>query len=97
MHQRSCRAIRDMQLEDLDILEEELLQNSNQDTNDGVWNAWDQNQCTFEDCFVKCGVQLPRSSLQWSIANDFFKAAFSNAPLAEKALDHVIRRMNNTI
>ena len=36
MHQRSCRVIRDMQLDDLDILEDELLQNSNQDANDGV-------------------------------------------------------------
>ena len=50
-----------MELEDLDTLEEELLQNSNQHNDDRVWNASDQNQCTFEDCFVKCGVQLPRS------------------------------------
>ena len=81
MHQRSRHVIRDMKPDDLDILEEELLQNSNHDNDDCVWDGSDQNQCTFEDCTVKCGVQLPRSSQQWSIANDFFKVAFSNVPI----------------
>jgi len=87
MHQRSRHVIRGMQSDDLEIL----------DNDDCVWDGSDQNQFTFEDCTVKCGVQLPRSSQQWSIASDFFKAAFSNVPITDESLDHVIRKMNETI
>ena len=54
MHQGSRCVICNMQSVDLEILEEELLQNSFQDNDNGVWDAADQNECTFEDCSVQC-------------------------------------------
>ena len=46
---------------------------------------------------MKNGVKLPKSTHQWSIANDFFKAAFLNRPISSAGLNDVIKEFNVVI
>ena len=96
MHQRSCRVIQGLQTETLGRLEDELVQTF-ENEHENELDVFELDQNDLENCIVKQGVKLPRSPQQWLIANEFFKAAFSNAPITAASLDHVIYNMNSVI
>ena len=96
MHQRSCRVIQGLQTETLERLEDELVQTFKNE-HESELDIFELDQNNLENCIVKQGVKLPRSPQQWLIANEFFKAAFSNPPITAASLDHVIYNMNSVI
>ena len=77
MHQRSYRVIDDM--------EEELQQQTTDALNDQVYKDSIQSvenvvpSLNSEESYpdLKKGIKLPKSPLQWSIANDFFQLTLS--------------------
>ena len=46
---------------------------------------------------VKRGVKLPKSAIEWSLANEYFKAVLSNQPIRNEGLDSNIEQLNNVI
>ena len=46
---------------------------------------------------MKKGVKLPKSPQHWALANDFFKAAFSNKPIGSSNVSDVINEFNCVI
>ena len=77
MHQRCCRVIDDLEQEIQDEMTE-LLTEQNEDiieSNAPLVNS----QEDFPD--LRKGIKLPRSSSQWTTANEFFKLTFSNYPI----------------
>ena len=46
---------------------------------------------------LKKGIKLPKSPLQWSTANDFFKLTFSNHPIKSDDLNNNINTMATVI
>ena len=42
---------------------------------------------------LKKGIKLPKTPLQWSTANDFFKLTFSNLPITAHDLNNSINTM----
>jgi len=96
MHQRSCRVIQGLQTETLKRLEDELVQTF-ENEHESELDIFELDQNDSENCFVKQGVQLPRSPQQLLNANEFVKAAFSNTSITAASLDHVIYNMNSVI
>ena len=97
MHQRSCRVI--------DDLEDELHQQMTDALNDQE-NEDDAGQINPEisllndhDNFpeLKQGIKLPKSPLQWSTANDFFKLTLSSHPITPHDLNNNISTMATVI
>ena len=83
-----------LQSETLEILEEELVQTLE---NESDLDISELDESNVEECFVKKGVKLPRTPQQWLNANDFFKAAFLNTPITAASLHHVVCNMNNVL
>ena len=50
-----------------------------------------------ETVLLKHGVKLPKSSTDWSLANDHFKTVLSNYPIKTEDIFSNIERMNNLI
>ena len=46
---------------------------------------------------LKRGIKLPKSAKEWSMANEHFKAAFSNQPMIASDIDSNIKTMSNII
>ena len=46
---------------------------------------------------LKKGIKLPKSPLQWSTANDFFKLTFSNLPITPRDLNNNINTMATVV
>ena len=97
MHQRSCRII--------DDLEDELKQQmteilSDQEDEENIDQLEHENlsiniQEDVPD--LRKGIKLPKSPLQWSSANDFFKLTFSNQPITPHDLNANIKTMVTVI
>ena len=81
MHQRSCRVIEDLQ----DELQQQMTDSLNQQENDSDTNLENLETSTVDHKnnfpSLKKGIKLPKSPLQWSAANEFFKLTFSNQPI----------------
>ena len=90
MHQRSCRVIDDLENELQQQMTEALNNDSQEDNIDPV-NP-DISTLNIQENFsdLKRGIKLPKSPLQWSTANDFFKLAFSNHPITPDDLNNNI-------
>ena len=77
------------------------MNNSNlADTSDTTTEMLDsvKNQISLTDSpDLKQGIELPTSSREWKIANDFFKLKFSNHPIADRNTDSTIEHMNDII
>ena len=75
------------------------------DTDEITFGDINDSNCTLTPiiCFdnstesMKNGVKLPKSKHQWSIANDFFKAAFLNSAISSAGLNEVIKEFNVVI
>ncbi len=89
MHQRSCRIIDDLEDELQQQMTEILSEQENEDNIDQVnqENASVNIQETVPD--LRKGIKLPKSPLQWSSANDFFKLTFSNQPITPHDLNNI--------
>ena len=88
MHQRSCRII--------DDLEDELQQQMTEILSDDQENEDNIDQLDHKNSSINIqenvpdlreGIKLPKSPLQWSSANDFFKLTFSNQPITPHDLN----------
>ena len=97
MHQRSCRIIDDLEDELQQQMTEILSEQENEDNIDQVnqENASVNIQETVPD--LRKGIKLPKSPLQWSSANDFFKLTFSNQPITPHDLNNNIKTMVTVI
>ena len=90
MHQRSCKVIDDMdeelQQQMTDALNEQVYEDNVKSVEDVVSNS--SSSETFPD--LKKGIKLPKSPLQWSNANDFFKFTLSNNPITTQDINKSI-------
>ena len=93
MHQRSCRVIDDLE-DELQQQMTEALNNDSQEDNIDPVNP-DISTLNIQESFpdLKRGIKLPKSPLQWSTANDFFKLTFSNHPITPDDLNNNINTM----
>ena len=98
MHQRSCRVI--------DNLEDELQQQMAEACDDHSDGENVDQAISPENLSINCqenfpdlkkGIKLPKSPLQWSIANNFFKLTFSNHPITPHDLNNNIGTMATVI
>ena len=83
MHQRSCKIMEGLARNAYGEMEEDSDNNSlDQEANDII----SQSLMSYNDtCTLKKGIKLPKSPLEWSTANDYFKSTLSNYPI--KLLD----------
>jgi len=84
MHQRSCRVMEGLAKNVYGEMEEDSDNNSldQEAANDII----SQSPTSYGDtCTLKKGIKLPKSPLEWSTANDYFKSTLSNYPI--KLLD----------
>ncbi|CAB4003112.1 Hypothetical predicted protein [Paramuricea clavata] len=97
MHQRSCRVIDDLEDELQQQMSEVLNEHQNEDNVDSVNPEISHinTQENFPD--LKKGIKLPKSPLQWSTANDFFKLTFSNLPITPRDLNNNINTMATVV
>ena len=97
MHQRSCRVIDDLEDELQQQMSEVLTEHQNEDNVDTVNPEISpiNTQENFPD--LKKGIKLPKSPLQWSTANDFFKLTFSNLPITPRDLNNNINTMATVV
>ena len=93
MHQRSCRVIDDLEDELQQQMSEALNDDNHEDNTDPVNPEISplNTQENFPD--LKRGIKLPKSPLQWSTANDFFKLTFLNHPITPDGLNNNINTM----
>ena len=93
MHQRSCRIIDDLEDELQQQITEALNDDNHEDNTDPVNPEISplNTQENFPD--LKRGIKLPKSPLQWSTANDFFKLTFPNHPITPDDLNNNINTM----
>ena len=92
MHQRCCRVIEDMdedQRSECEILNDDVCSES---TNEQVIEV-----DKLANVRIKPGVKLPRSTDEWTAANDYFKTVFGNFQMQPTSIDLTIEFMNNTI
>jgi hypothetical protein len=99
MHQRSCRVIQGLNTELCTDIEE---QNNFDTENIPEMDQSIQNEASTSDNQnipdLNKGIKLPKSTLQWSTANDYFKSALqSNQPITSQDLDSNIKLLNNIV
>ena len=100
-HQRSCRIILGLH----ENLRNDLDEENYDDIDENTFGDTNDSNCTLTPIIcignstesMKNGVKLPKSTHQWSIANDFFKAAFLNRPISSAGLNDVIKEFNVVI
>ena len=78
-------------------MSEVLTEHQNEDNVDSVNPEISptNTQENFPD--LKKGIKLPKSPLQWSTANDFFKLTFSNLPITPRDLNNNINTMTTVV
>ena len=99
MHQRSCRVIHDLNTELYSDMQE---QGDFETENIPEMDQFNQNEASTANNQsipdLKRGIKLPKSNLQWSTANDYFKFALqTNQPITSQDLDSNIMVLNNII
>ena len=67
MHQRNCRAVKDLHGETFEVIQETMSEHSDHNF-DFELDA--QYECEMPN--IKRGIKLPKSDEQWSTANYFF-------------------------
>jgi hypothetical protein len=97
MHQRSCRVIDDLEDELQQQMTEALNEHHNEDNVDPVNPELSSVNSQENFPGIKKGIKLPKSPLQWSTANDFFKLTFLNYPVISHDLNNNINTMATVI
>ena len=102
VHQRSCRIIQGLG----ENLMKDLDENSGGDMDESTFGDLVNNNCTlsasvffsYYNEIKKKGVKSPSfTSQRWTIADDFFKAAFVNKPIGSTDLNDVVKEFNCVI
>ena len=96
MHQRSCRVMEGLARNVYGEMEEDSDINSldQEAANDII----SQSPTSYGDtCTLKKGIKLPKSPLEWSTANDYFKSTLSNYPIKLLDFNSNISFMSTTI
>jgi hypothetical protein len=93
MHQRSCRVIDDLEDELQQQMTEALNDDNHEDNTDPVNPEISPSNTEENFPDLKRGIKLPKSPLQWSAANDFFKLTFLNHPITPDDLNNNINTM----
>ena len=95
--QRSRRVIDDMeeelQQQTTDALNDQVCKDSIQSVENVVPSL--NSEESYPD--LKKGIKLPKSPLQWSIANDFFQFTLSNHPITMQEINNSINTMTTVI
>ena len=92
MHQRRCRV-----LENMGVSQPSEFEISNLDPRD-VTIEQEKTAVKLLDTFVlKQGIRLPKSSEQWTEANNYFRSIFANIILRRDTMDETIKFMNNSL
>jgi len=92
MHQRNCRAIKDLHGETFEVMQETMSENSDHNF-DFELDA--QYECVMPS--IKRGIKLPKSDEQWSTANLFFLNALPISGINSSNLNESIQILNATI
>ena len=89
MHQRSCRVIKG--------LEEETFESH--DLNQSLDDTGQPDQEIELNSLpnIKPGIRLPKTDLDWKLANDFFVGALPIADINKKPINAVVSEMNSII
>jgi len=99
MHQRSCRVVHELDAElQVDIEEQSGRDIENMPEMDESSENEAPSEYGQEFPNLRKGIKLPKSDLQWSTANDYFKFALSsNQPITAQSLNANIKVLNNTV
>ena len=103
MHQRSCRTLHGLNDNLNAKLQEDILEHAKESdvlSVDGQSNdiLENENVTNTEDIVVlKRGVKLPKSAIEWTLADEYFKAVLSNQPIRNEELDSNIEQLNDVI
>ena len=97
MHQRSCRIIDDLEDELKQQMTEILSDQENEENIDQLEHENLSINIQEDVPDLRKGIRLPKSPLQWSSANDFFKVTFSNQPITPHDLNANIKTMVTVI
>ena len=97
MHQRSCRVIDDMEEELQQQMKDALNDQVYEDSAQSVENVAPSLNSEESYPYLKKGIKLPKSPLQWSIANDFFQLTLSNYPITMQEINKSINTMTTVI
>ena len=97
MHQRSCRVIDDMQNELQQQMTVALNNQVYEDSVQSVENVIPRLNSEEGYPGLKKGIKLPKSPLQWSIANDFFQLTLSNHPITMQEINNQWQSTRNQI
>ena len=87
MHQRSCRNLHDLNDNLTAKLQEDILENAKESDalsvdSQSIDKLENENVTNTEEIVVlKRGVKLRKSAIEWSLANEYFKAVLSNQPI----------------
>ena len=92
MHQRNCRAIKDLHGETFDVMQETMSEHSDHNF-DFELDA--QYKCKMPT--IKRGIKLPKSYEQWSTANLFFLNVLAICGINSSNLNQSIQILNATI
>ena len=97
-HQRSCRLIQGIHENLITYLEEGIYEDEIDSASGEIGEITCQPLFSIhfneENEGIQSGVKLPKSSQQWSVANDFFKAKSSNRPISSMGLNETIKELN---
>ena len=100
-HQRSCRTLHGLNRNLNTKLQEDILESAKESdvfSMDSQSMDIPENAINCEEIVVlKRGVKLPKSAIDWSLANEQSKAVLSNQPIRNEGLDLNIERLNNAI
>jgi hypothetical protein len=93
MHQQSCRVIDNLENELQQQMTEALNDDNHEDNTDPVNPEISPSNTEENFLDLKRGIKLPKSPLQWSAANNFFKLTFLNYPITPDDLNNKINTM----
>ena len=101
MHQRSCRILIGLNYNSNAQLQEGILESAKgPDVLSVDSHSVDipENLINTEEIVaLKPGVKLPKSAMDWLLANEHFKAVLSNQPIRNEGVDSNIQQLNNFI
>ena len=97
-HQHSCRTIQGLHGNLLEELDNDFNENEAECAED-IEFPTPSNICSDVNAKadLKLGIKLPKSHIQWSIANDYFKADFLNSPISAQNANSAIKELNYVI
>jgi len=96
--QRSCRTIQGLHGNLIEELDNDFNENEAESAED-IEIPTSSNICSKVNAKadLKLGIKLPKSHIQWSISNNYFKATFLNSLISAQNAKVAINQMNDVI